>query len=439
MLLLVFIVPLKPIHNILHIQGSAMKRVSPADDNVAAAKSQRIIGLPDDVGSPTNVHVLPFSASLSNATAITAAPPHELSDMPYLSPSAMLLEWGYADNGAEYVRLKKQIVEHVPRKMIFNGEVGDWRLDDKVFVEQFELPGQSTKFDMLSHMYPLARDKRIEFIESTHVYRVDQKIQVPRSVTQLVHQFQEPFDAPTIIEKMKNGKRWPEKREEYLKMDGNEMSSEEIQAKWDANKEMASKRGTLLHWYCEMFLNGAQLHGPFSTEFRYFLKFYKEFMLRRGIVPVRTELSVFHAGLGCAGQLDLLAKYHNTESYVIFDWKRSKEIKTSNVFRNLLPPLEHLEDTNFNTYSLQLNLYKYILETEYGLRIDELYLASFHECNEAPDIRTVDFMPLEINAIIEYEKTEHNAQDPHDGPDAPFSIAHMRNFPEDHDGEKGDM
>ena len=48
-------------------------------------------------------------------------------------------------------------------------------------------------------------------------------------------------------------------------------------------------------------------------------------------------------------------------------------------------------------------------------------------------------MPLEINAIIDYEKTEHNAQDPHDGPDAPFSIAHMRNFPEDHDGEKGDI
>ena len=85
-----------------------MKRVSPAGDNVAAAKSQRIIGLPDDVGSPTNVHVLPFSASLSNATAITAAPPRELSDIPYLSPNAMLLEWGYADNGAEYVRLKNK-------------------------------------------------------------------------------------------------------------------------------------------------------------------------------------------------------------------------------------------------------------------------------------------------------------------------------------------
>ena len=171
MILLVFIVPLKPIRSILHIQRSAMKRVSPTGDNTADAKSQRLVGLPDDASSPANVRVLPFSVSLSNATAITAAPPHELSDMPYLSPDAMLLEWGYTDSGTEYVRLKEPIIEHVPRKMIFNGEVGDWRLDDKVFVEQFELPGQSTKFDMLSHIYPLARDTRIEFIESTCLYR----------------------------------------------------------------------------------------------------------------------------------------------------------------------------------------------------------------------------------------------------------------------------
>ena len=83
MILLVFIVPLKPIRSILHIQRSAMKRVSPTGDNTADAKSQRLVGLSDDASSSANVHVLPFSVSLSNATAITAAPPHELSDMPY--------------------------------------------------------------------------------------------------------------------------------------------------------------------------------------------------------------------------------------------------------------------------------------------------------------------------------------------------------------------
>ena len=160
-------------------------------------------------------------------------------------------------------------------------------------------------------------------------------------------------------------------------------------------------------------------------------------MLQRGLVPVRTELCMFHIGLGCAGQLDLLAKYHGTHSYVIFDWKRSKEIKTSNMFQNLLPPLDHLQDTNFNTYSLQLNLYKYILETEYGIYIDELYVAIFHESNESPDIRKVDFMPLEIHSIVEYEKKERNAQDPDPRSSAPFSTEHMCNFPVDH-GEKDD-
>ena len=80
-------------------------------------------------------------------------------------------------------------------------------------------------------------------------------------------------------------------------------------------------------WLIEMFLNGAVIHGPFSVEFDLFLEFYQRTMYSRRLIPVRTEMSIFHCGLICAGQVDLLAKYEDTSEYVIIDWKRCKQIQ----------------------------------------------------------------------------------------------------------------
>jgi len=67
----------------------------------------------------------------------------------------------------------------------------------------------------------------------------------------------------------------------------------------------------------------------------------------------------------------------NYGNFIIYDWKRSKEIKKiSNEYG--YPPLDHLPNTNFWHYSLQLNVYKYILETKYEHHISEMYLVICH-------------------------------------------------------------
>ena len=93
----------------------------------------------------------------------------------------------------------------------------------------------------------------------------------------------------------------------------------------------------------------------------------------------------------------------------------------------MLPPLTHLDQCNFNTYSLQLNMCKYILESEYDIHVDELYLAIFHELQEMPVVLQVSDMPVEVALIIKHEKQERNAQDPHPGVDAPFTVDHILN------------
>ena len=59
-----------------------------------------------------------------------------------------------------------------------------------------------------------------------------------------------------------------------------------------------------------------------------------------------------------------------------------KNIKKDNRYQSSITPcIEHLPDTNFWHYSLQLNTYKYILEKNYGERVVGMYLVCLHPNN----------------------------------------------------------
>ena len=70
-------------------------------------------------------------------------------------------------------------------------------------------------------------------------------------------------------------------------------------------------------------------------------------------------------------ELGLIDK--KTGQYNIMDWKTSKRI-SSKAFRHKKgnhTVTSNIDDCNFNHYSLQLSLYRYILETYYGFNIAE--------------------------------------------------------------------
>ena len=75
-----------------------------------------------------------------------------------------------------------------------------------------------------------------------------------------------------------------------------------------------------------------------------------------------------------AGQPDLLM-IDGEGRIIVVDWKRSKAIRMENERASLKHPLGHLAETNYWLYALQLNLYAYFLETEYGMRVGGYYLA----------------------------------------------------------------
>ena len=119
------------------------------------------------------------------------------------------------------------------------------------------------------------------------------------------------------------------------------------------------------------------------------------------MVPYRTELCIFHCGLRVAGQIDALF-LDATWKLVIVDWKRVRSLRTEG-FDPLSYPLDKLPDSNYWIYALQLNLYRYIVCTEYAHDVSGMFLAVAHPDQSLPRLIEVPRLDEEMRALHEYE------------------------------------
>lgn len=215
------------------------------------------------------------------------------------------------------------------------------------------------------------RDDRIEFDEEPHLYYIDGSTDGYISVTTLIHDYFEKFDADKVIEKMMKSPNWT--RSQYYGI-----SPPEIKSQWEEHGDECSRLGTITHNDIEKFYNGVTVQNN-TLEFEYFLKFYER---NPELRPYRTEWTVFDERLKLAGSIDMLFIDDNGD-YHIYDWKRSKSIKKHNKYQKGLYPLSHLDDCNFNHYSLQLNIYRKLLKLNYGIDVKSMCLIQLH-----PDWKT---------------------------------------------------
>jgi ATP-dependent exoDNAse (exonuclease V) beta subunit len=112
-------------------------------------------------------------------------------------------------------------------------------------------------------------------------------------------------------------------------------------------------------------------------EWQYFIQFVKD---TPDLKPYRTEWLIFNEDLKLAGSIDMV--YENPDGTLsIYDWKRSKEIKMDNGWESGHAPLDHIPNSNYWHYTLQLNTYRWFLETYYGLKISDMYLIILHPDN----------------------------------------------------------
>jgi hypothetical protein len=205
-------------------------------------------------------------------------------------------------------------------------------------------------------------DGRVVFLEEGHKY-ID--LEDPdfkfTSVTTVLHEYGEKFDAVAISEKCaKNPKS------EYYGMD-----PVDIRAQW----ENASKEGTALHDYGERLLNyfDSLMIGespvPYDHPKAKYIPEIVQQLRDTGYKLAITELLVYDLELQIAGQSDILLKKEYGEGethYMIYDWKfLKKPIQKKSYYnpftrkyKKMSGPFKHLLDCNWMHYSIQLSIYQ---------------------------------------------------------------------------------
>jgi hypothetical protein len=141
-----------------------------------------------------------------------------------------------------------------------------------------------------------------------------------------------------------------------------------------------------------------------SIDWSLFIKYIKKYP---NFVPYRTEWLIYDEEVKIAGSIDMV--YLNEDGTIdIYDWKRSKKI-SKETFGNkyaINECINYLPDSNYFHYSLQLNIYKTIIEKNYNMKVKNLYLIRLHPENKNNTFEEIKVINLsnEVENLFNYRK-----------------------------------
>jgi hypothetical protein len=201
----------------------------------------------------------------------------------------------------------------------------------------------------------------IKFIDEGHIYaNVDGNDFQWVSVTKLVHQFVEKFNAPLMAEKCSKGKN--------LKYKGK--TPEAILALWDKESKRSTDLGTWYHNQREADMLNCNTITRDGIELPIVsplidnkIKLAPDQTITEGIYP---EHLVYLKSASICGQADRVEIVGDRID--VYDYKTNKEIKTrgykfyDGTYKMMLGPVKHLEDCEINHYALQLSIYMYVIQ-----------------------------------------------------------------------------
>ncbi|NOX18684.1 MAG: hypothetical protein GXO87_10450 [Chlorobi bacterium] len=235
-------------------------------------------------------------------------------------------------------------------------------------------------------------DDSIILIEETHTYRLHDDPEFKfTSCTTFVKYFFKPFDKIGVAANL------TETNFKYM-----EMTAEELMADWDKSMQL----GTKVHKEIEQFILCGK--DPEEKKAVFGVDWIKGIM--SGRYDFFSEVIIYSKELGLAGSIDFLLYDKENEDYKIVDWKTNKRLdKTS--FNNKMgvhPASAHLPDCNFSHYSLQLSLYRYLLEKHYGLNVTGSAIAHLNE--HKLEFHKTPYLQAEIEEMLNADIDQLAAQ-----------------------------
>jgi len=202
----------------------------------------------------------------------------------------------------------------------------------------------------------------------------------------------------------------------------------QVLEEWDAKGAKSREVGTFMHQQIENHYKGLvfQKIYPFrykgayinaeeivslNIEYEQFVSFSEN----HSFIPFKTEWAIYDESLKIAGTIDMIHK--RGDVFDIYDWKRShrvldaigEPIKINTYGDKGIRGLNTISDTVYWHYCLQQNLYRYILEKNYGITVNKMYLVVF--IDDAMDYTKLEVPRMDeaISIIVETCKEEEIA------------------------------
>lgn len=146
---------------------------------------------------------------------------------------------------------------------------------------------------------------------------------------------------------------------------------EEVKKMWQAENKKSTDYGTAVHNTLEDFINTGEIT---NKEYAWVVEEFKKVSFYGNLV---SEKMVYNEELLLCGTVDLFDVYTNKKGVLcarLLDFKTNKKLERYSYFGNKMNYCcSHLDDVNFNHYTLQLSFYAYLAELK-GLQIDELVI-----------------------------------------------------------------
>lgn len=230
----------------------------------------------------------------------------------------------------------------------------------------------------------------IIFDEDVHTFTLQGKN--ISGVTSFISSFFDKFDSEYWSERKANERN---------------VSKETILEEWAAKSNRGIKEGNNLHAYAEyliltQFLGQEEIcPKPISKRCGNLFQTVELAIewLTSFYTPVAIEKIIFSEKIRLAGIIDAI--FENDEAVCIVDWKQNKEIKKFNPYQSGKGPLKHLEEHDFNKYSLQLNSYRRILMEEEYFPGKEIRMMLLHITPESYYPMHVRPMDKEIQGMLD--------------------------------------
>lgn len=206
-------------------------------------------------------------------------------------------------------------------------------------------------------------------------------------------------------------KDWDAIRKKYA--EDHHVDEAEVKAKWEAAGKYATTLGTEVHSVMEYLWQGKDYPGnpevfakypgmaeDFEARKKIATEMFKKMSVR--FEPVANEFRVYDRDIKIAGTIDFIAWDKIEKNLVIIDWKSSKKFDKSSFKPGEMMsyPFNDYQDCNTNQYSLQLSVYKYIVEKNTGLKVGKLILFQLPKAGKYPESFVCHDMCKEINLLF---------------------------------------